>query len=556
MIMEVKMRRVFFLFGILIVITAFSFSQSLTITSPSGAVSWEVGSSHLIQWTYGGVGNIMIQLYQSGSPVGTIYNGANSGNFSWTIDKYLNGNPIATGNYKLRVRSKNNSSIYAEIDLTITGGGSPGGSNVSITNPSGAVSWELNTTHMIQWTYGGSGDIMIQLYQSGSPAGTIYNGANSGSFSWTINHYLNSNPIATGSYKLRVRSKLDSSKYAEVDLTITGSSSITITTPYSGQTWYRGNTHTITWTKTGTMVSNVKIGLYNESGTSKVFDIVNNTDNDGSYDWKIPLSINTGKYRVKIITIDNLVCGVSDKFTLKSRLIWGPIIKKSIKVESPKSGERYQTNRIVSIRWKSTLLKARTRVKILLLNQSRGKSVVVISASTSNDGEMQWKIPLSVPTGDYKVRISTLTGNVYGDSGVFKITHKLYPIISFLPDLTVSAYVSPLVLMKSPERKDWLKGDIYISVRNIGKATAPKDVGVRLLIYYYDKNKKQWISNESQEYKIPFSIKAGKMTVKIIKDVGFMYNAALKVFIMVDHGSRVHESREDNNTFTKILNTD
>ncbi len=123
MIMEVKMRKVFFLLGILIVITGFSFSQTLTITNPSGAVTWSLNTTHLIQWTYGGAGNIMIQLYQSGSPVGTVYNGANSGSFSWTIDKYLNGNPIATGNYKLRVRSKNNSSIYAEIDLTIVNSG-------------------------------------------------------------------------------------------------------------------------------------------------------------------------------------------------------------------------------------------------------------------------------------------------------------------------------------------------------------------------------------------------------------------------------------------------
>ncbi len=247
------MKKIIYLLGILIIITAFSFSQSLTITSPSRAVSWELGSSHLIQWTYSGAGNIMIQLYQSGSPAGTIYNGANSGSFDWRIDHYLNSNPIATGSYRLRVRSKLNSSVYDEVDLTITdAGGTPGGETLTITRPSSSsVSWELNSRHLIQWTYGGSGDIMIQLYQSGSPAGTVYNGANSGSFDWRIDRYLNGNPIATGNYKLRVRSKVDSSKYDEVDLTINsgseetpGEENLTTTAPI-GTMMYELKPHSI-----------------------------------------------------------------------------------------------------------------------------------------------------------------------------------------------------------------------------------------------------------------------------------------------------------------------
>ncbi len=221
MIMEVKMKKLIYLLGILIVITGFSFSQTLTITNPSGAVTWSLNTTHLIQWTYGGNGDIMIQLFQSGSPTGTVYNGENTGNLNWTIDKYLNGNPIATGSYKLRVRSKNNSSIYAEVDLTITNSGSSNEEiHLEIINPNVSVSWAKYTTHTISWSYNGEGDIMIQLFQSGSPAGTIYNGANSGSFSWTIDKYLNGNPIATGSYKLRVRSKLDSSKYDEISIQI------------------------------------------------------------------------------------------------------------------------------------------------------------------------------------------------------------------------------------------------------------------------------------------------------------------------------------------------
>ncbi len=305
------MKKVIYLLGILMVIAGFSFSQTLTITNPSGAVTWELNSTHLIQWTYGGSGDIMIQLYQSGSPVGTIYNGANSGSYSWTINHYLNSNPIATGSYKLRVRSKLDSSKYAEVDLTIiNSGGTPSTGNVTITTPSSSsVSWALNSTHLIQWTYGGTGGIMIQLYQSGSPVGTIYNGANSGSYSWTINHYLNSNPIATGSYKLRVRSKDDSSKYDEVDLTITGGGSsskcdITFTTiPTSVP---RGKTLHVEWSYSGcsdhgsVIVKVYKVMSKECSNSFMIHPAYTKITTGNSFSWNVPANISKGLYKIKI----------------------------------------------------------------------------------------------------------------------------------------------------------------------------------------------------------------------------------------------------------------
>ena len=304
------MKKLIVFVGLLIVFSGFAFSQSVTITNPSGAVSWALNSTHTIQWTYGGAGDIMIQLFQSGSPVGTIYNGANSGNFSWKIDKYLNGNPIATGSYKIRVRSKNDSSIYDEVDLTITNGGSPSGSGVTITVPSAPVTWALNSTHTIQWTYGGAGDIMIQLFQSGSAVGTVYNGANSGSFSWKIDKYLNGNPIAAGNYKIRVRSKNNSSIYDEVDLTIPGgppSSKCNITFTEFPTTAYRGKYLNIKWSYSG-CTDHGTVSVYIKKVTTKYcsnslrFTPVYWVSTSGSsISWSIPKTIEKGLYKVRII---------------------------------------------------------------------------------------------------------------------------------------------------------------------------------------------------------------------------------------------------------------
>jgi hypothetical protein len=97
--------------------------------------------------------------------------------------------------------------------------------------------------------------------------------------------------------------------------------SITVTSPHSGDTWYKGDTKTITWTKTGTMDSNVKIRLRNSTSTTNILDITNSTLNDGNYSWEIPTSVAPGNYVIRVSTTDSQVYGDSDVFQIKESLI-------------------------------------------------------------------------------------------------------------------------------------------------------------------------------------------------------------------------------------------
>lgn len=74
---------------------------------------------------------------------------------------------------------------------------------------------------------------------------------------------------------------------------------ITVLVPNGGETWYRGQTKTITWKKDGNPGANVKIELY--KGTALSMVISSKTANDGSYSWYIPTYIPTGTdYKIKI----------------------------------------------------------------------------------------------------------------------------------------------------------------------------------------------------------------------------------------------------------------
>lgn len=78
---------------------------------------------------------------------------------------------------------------------------------------------------------------------------------------------------------------------------------ITVLAPNGGETWYRGNTKTITWKKDGNPGANVKIELYKAGVLSSV--IASKTANDGSYSWYIPTYTPTGiDYKIKITSYE------------------------------------------------------------------------------------------------------------------------------------------------------------------------------------------------------------------------------------------------------------
>ncbi len=200
------------------------FSQNIKIKSPHSGDTWYKGQTYTITWTKTGTmnSNVKIRLIQNGTKIlGITDLTPNNGTFNWPIPANL-----VSGTYYIRVKTIDNAVYDDGEEFTITNVVNPPVNTIRITNPHGEVTWALNSRNMIQWTYEGSGNIVIQLYQSCSPVGTIYDGPNTGSFNWIIDKYLNGSSITRGSYKLRVSSKDTPSVYDEVDLTVKGESHI------------------------------------------------------------------------------------------------------------------------------------------------------------------------------------------------------------------------------------------------------------------------------------------------------------------------------------------
>jgi hypothetical protein len=89
---------------------------------------------------------------------------------------------------------------------------------------------------------------------------------------------------------------------AKATVSIATPASITVTSPNGGESWRRGSTHAITWTKAGSsQAANVKIELLR--GTSAT-TIKSSTPNTGTYSWRISSSQTiASNYKIRITSI-------------------------------------------------------------------------------------------------------------------------------------------------------------------------------------------------------------------------------------------------------------
>jgi hypothetical protein len=179
--------------------------------------------------------------------------------------------------------------------------------SITVTSPNGGETWQQGSQHMITWSYTGDPGpyVKIELLKGGYAVGTAsystsIGTSGKGSYSWTI-----SSTRAPGTdYRIRVTSvsqpTISDTSNGNFAITASGTtkSSITVTSPNGGESWFRGKPYWITWTYTGSPGSKVKIVLLN--GGLEVGTITHDTsigaNGKGSYPWTISSTRAFGNY--------------------------------------------------------------------------------------------------------------------------------------------------------------------------------------------------------------------------------------------------------------------
>jgi photosystem II stability/assembly factor-like uncharacterized protein len=263
--------------------------------------------------------------------------------------------------------------------------------DLTLTAPVGGETWVSGQTGTIAWTVSNAGsNVKIELSRdSGNTWSAITNStSNTGSYSWTV-----SGP-SSSACRIRVTSTAPgATDMSTADFTIVVPT-ISVTAPNGGDTWYTGESKTITWTS-ASVGDWVKIEQSSDGGATWSV-IANSTENDGSYTWTVggAASANS-RIRITSTTYPAASDASNAGFTIAPRMIF---------VTSPNGGEKWFANDVRSLTWNSG--GAGSTVKIELSRDS-GATWTVLAPAAANSGSYSWTVSIPAST-KCRVRITSI----------------------------------------------------------------------------------------------------------------------------------------------------
>jgi len=264
--------------------------------------------------TYGGSGisGVMVMGVGTGDFTGYLgfditdflgyYNIPVPDGFAGTVEPSMEGytfDPVSR--FYSNVESDQASQNYAASN----GGPPPPPPSIIVESPNGGENWQRGTSYNINWnSFGPVGsDVRIELFKGGVLNLKITSSTdNDGSYVWSIP----SDRTVDSDYQIKITSTTNSSyyDYSNDNFSIIDKPLITVTSPNGGESWQRGTSQNITWDSVGDVGSSVRIDLY--KGDVLNLKIISSADNNGSYDWSIPLDQTIDSdYKIKIASASN-----------------------------------------------------------------------------------------------------------------------------------------------------------------------------------------------------------------------------------------------------------
>jgi hypothetical protein len=273
----------------------------------------------------------------------------------------------------------------------ISGGGAPV-ATITLTSPNGGEILAPGAVHNITWT--STGDIADVRLEVSADGGTTYTDIiastpNDGLHPWTV-------PVVTSATVLvRVSDAADGNPLdvSNSVFTISGPTTLTLTSPNGGEAIAAGGIHFISWTSTGTIAA-VKLEYSLNNGANYNL-IIANTPNDGTHSWSVP-DVNSTQALVRISdAADNDPSDVSNAvFSINPQT--------SLTLTFPNGGQVLSGGSTQNITWSSTGTIAAVKLEYSL---DDGANFTEIIANTLNDGSHEWSLP-AINSTQMRVRVS------------------------------------------------------------------------------------------------------------------------------------------------------
>ncbi len=375
-------------------------AESLTLSAPNGGEVWPGGSLQNIIWSSAGTISAVKLEYSTnagGSWTEIVASAPNNGLFNWMVPSLNSNNTLV----RISDADDGDPSDVSNNVFTIDT------QSLTLISPNGGESLGSGNLHKITWT--STGQISSVKLEYSTNAGSTWilidSGApNTGSYDWVVP------AITTSSALVRISDAADGApadaSNSVFSITI---STLTLTSPNGGESWFVGSNQTITWSETGG-IENVKLEYSTNNGASWT-EIIHATPNDGSHPWSVPNSpTNQALLRISDAS-DGAPADISDApFS---------IINSTLTLTSPNGGEMWTGESVKKITW--TWSGSLNAIK-LDYSVNNGTTWNAIVSSASNSGSYDWTLP-DLSTSAALVRIANANGDSPSDvsNGVFTI---------------------------------------------------------------------------------------------------------------------------------------
>ncbi len=287
-----------------------SHGAAITVLKPQAGDKLLKGLTYPVTWKYDytipiGSAKVNIELMKGNQPVLTIQSSYRLADraFNWTVPKN-----IADGQYSIRIITVKSKYTGTSNIFTIASIPPPIAGTIKVTSPKAGDTWKKGQTYAVNWqTTGNVGSsLKLELMQGTKVIGGTTVQAQTQTFNWKV-----SQNMPDGKYFIRLSALADSKVKGDSGIFTIGSTQpplamFTVTSPKAGDTWYKGQKHSVKWSISGisSSAATVSIDLY--QGSKQVKQITPPVKaNLGSFDWTVP-NILDGNYFVDLKFKDNV----------------------------------------------------------------------------------------------------------------------------------------------------------------------------------------------------------------------------------------------------------